>query len=57
MVKTPKEVLDNTTPQIKKIITETITYEREYQHFNKISSNIETDICSRLISLIEKEVK
>ena len=57
MTKSPKEILSGTTPQIRSIIEQVLKNEREYQHFRKLSSTQENDICNRIISLVEKEVK
>ncbi len=57
MSKSPKEILSETTPQIRSIIEQVLKNEREYQHFRKLSSTQESDICNRIINLVEKEVK
>lgn len=56
MAKSPKEILNSATPQVKAIVEQVLKNEREYQHYKNLSSTNESDICNRIISLVEKEI-
>tara|TARA_R110000824_G_scaffold33248_1_gene106631 strand:- start:859 stop:1032 length:174 start_codon:yes stop_codon:yes gene_type:complete len=56
-MKTPEEILSSTTPEVKKLISEILKYEKEYQHFKNLSKvkDKENELCKRIIRLIESE--
>ena len=56
MGKDPKAILESTTPQVKKLVEEILSIEREYQHFQnlgKTGKNVE--IQNKIIRLLERE--
>lgn len=53
---TPEEVLSLTTPQVKSLIAEILKFEKEYQNYRDVS-RIESELCDRIVRLIEREVK
>ena len=58
-MKTPEEVLGSTTDQVKGLISEILKYEKEYQHYKNLSAmkDKESELCDRIVSLINKEVQ
>lgn len=58
-MKSPDDVLRSTTPEIQKIITEILKYEREYQHFKNLSAlkDKENELCDRISKLISSEIQ
>lgn len=55
----PEEVLSSTTPQIRQLISEILKIEKEYQQYRDLSrlKDKETELCDRIIRLLEQEVK
>ncbi len=57
MTKTPEEVLATASQLVRSVIVETLKYEREFQHYRNISPTNEAEICKRIVSFVEKEVR
>ena len=55
---TPDEVLNSTTPQIKKLIAEILKLEKEYQNYQNLSAlrEKENELCDRIARLIERDI-
>jgi len=56
---TPQEVLDSTSPQIRKLLAEVIKIEQEYQHYKNLSSvkTKEREVCDRIVKLLSHDVE
>ena len=54
----PEEVLDSTSPEVKKIISEVLTIEKEYHHFQNLAEmkDKEKELCNRIKKNIEKRI-
>ena len=55
-MKSPKEVMETTTPQIKSLISNILKFETEFQHFLNLPKEKERELCTRIAKLIDKEV-
>lgn len=57
--RTPDVVLKSTTPQVRSLVAEILKIEKEFQHYPDLSAvrQKETDLCERIIRLIEREIK
>jgi hypothetical protein len=55
---TPEDVLDSTSSEVKKIISEIITIEKEYHHYQNLSNvkEKEKELCARIKKTIEKRI-
>jgi hypothetical protein len=51
-----KEIMSSTTPEVRKLISEILKYEAEYRHHKKLSRDNESELCGRIIKLIDREV-
>lgn len=54
----PVDILNSTTPQIKKLIEQLLMIEKDYQYIQNIESNrsLEKEISDKIKKLIEKEI-
>lgn len=54
----PKDVLDSTSSKIKKIISEIIIIEKEYQHYQNLSGmkDKQKELCGRIKRTIEQRI-
>lgn len=57
--KSPEDVFKTTSPEVKTLVNEILTVEKEYQHFQNLSSLSakEKEVTDRIIRIIEKSVK
>ena len=53
----PADILNSTTPQIQKLIEQTLKIEKDYQYIQNIESNrsLEKEIAVKIKKVIEKE--
>ena len=51
---TPEEILDQTTPQIKKLVEEILKIEMAYRNRRTISRPDETVLCNQIIQQIQR---
>jgi len=53
----PKDILNSTTPQIQKLIEETLKIEKDYQYIQNLESNksLEKEISDKIKKIIELE--
>ncbi len=56
-MKSPKEVLASTTPEVQKLISEILKYETEYRHQKKLSKDNEAELSARIVKLIDREIQ
>lgn len=56
---TPQEILESTSPSIRKLFSAILKIEQEYQHFRNLSAvkDKERELCERIVKLIDKEVR
>ena len=54
----PKDVLDATSSNIKKIIADIISIEKEYQHYQNLSDmkDKQKELCERIKKTIEQRI-
>jgi hypothetical protein len=58
MTLNPKEILSQTSAQVRETVTEILEIEREYQHFQDLKSAKKLDeVKSRIIKLVKQEIK
>lgn len=57
--KTPKEILSETSPQVRMLIEKVLKIEGEYQHFQNLDmlKDKQKELCKRLAKLVEQEVQ
>jgi hypothetical protein len=55
---TPEDVLDSTSDDVKKIISEILMIEKEYHHFQNLSNmkEKEKELCARIKKTIEQRI-
>lgn len=55
----PQDVLSSTTPQIRQLISDILKIEKEYQQYQNLSKlkDKETELCDRIIRLLEQEIR
>lgn len=53
----PADILNSTTPQIRRLVEEVLKIEKDYQHIQNIKSNrtLEKEIAGKIKRLLEKE--
>jgi len=56
---TPNEILDSTSPSIRKLFAAILKIEQEYQHFKNLSvvKDKERELCERIVKLISQEIR
>lgn len=54
----PEDVLDSTSSEVKKIISEIILIEKEYQHYQNLSDmkDKQKELCERIKKTIEQRI-
>lgn len=57
--KTPEEVLNSTSDNVKRLFSKILSIEQEYQHFKNLSrlKDKERELCNRIIKVINKGVQ
>lgn len=55
----PKDILNSTTPEIRKIIEKVLQIEKEYEHIQNLEKNksLEKEIADQIMKVIDKEIK
>ena len=56
-IKTPAEVYKSASPEVRRLLSEILKIEQEYQHFQWLDNRQVHEIGRRIVKLIEKEVK
>jgi len=56
---TPKEILDSTTPEVRKLIEEILKVEKKYQHVQNLAIDRTSDalIAEEMIKIIHQEIR
>jgi hypothetical protein len=56
---TPKEILDSTTPEVRKIIDQILKVEKAQKHIQNLSSikSVEAKIADDILKIIYQEIK
>lgn len=57
VMKSPKDILQETSPQIKNLIDNILKIEKEYQYYQNLDNlkDKKNELCNRIVRVIEQE--